>query len=72
MKELSKLDNVVMKIGGLAMPDNGFGWDKRSKPATSDEFVDAQRRYYLHVIDCFCHDSCMMESNFPVYRRSLS
>ena len=72
MKELSMLDNVVMKIGGLAMPDNGFGWDKRSKPATSDEFVEAQRRYYLHVIDCFGPERCMMESNFPVDRRSIS
>ncbi len=72
MIELSKFENVVMKIGGLAMPDNGFGWDIRNRPASSDEFVNSQKRYYLHVIDCFGPDRCMMESNFPVDRRSIS
>ena len=61
-----------MKIGGMAMPDNGFGWNNRDKPATSDEFVEAQRPYYLHAIDCFGPERCMMESNFPVDRMSLS
>lgn len=70
--EIAECDNVVAKIGGLAMPDNGFGWHTREKPPTSDEFVEAQRRYYLHTIDCFGPDRCMMESNFPVDRFSLS
>ena len=54
------------------MPDNGFGWDKHSKPPTSDEFVEAQREWYLHTIDCFGPERCMMESNFPVDRQSIS
>ena len=54
------------------MPDNGFGWDQRDTPATSDEFVEAQRHYYLHAIECFGPDRCMFESNFPVDRRSIS
>ena len=70
--EIAKCRNVVAKLGGLAMPDNGFGWDKRPTPATSDELVEAQRRYYLHTIDCFGPDRCMFESNFPVDKRSLS
>ena len=70
--ELARCENVVAKLGGLAMPDNGFGWDKRESPPTSDEFVEAQRRYYLHTIECFGPDRCMFESNFPVDRRSLS
>ncbi len=64
--------NVVAKIGGLAMPDNGFGWDRRATPATSDELVEHQARYYLHTIDCFGPERCMFESNFPVDRFSLS
>jgi len=72
IKEVSKSENVFMKIGGMAMPDNGFGWNTRDKPATSDEFVEAQRPYYLHAIDCFGPERCMMESNFPVDRMSLS
>ena len=72
MVELAKCDNVVAKIGGLAMPDNGFGWDQRATPATSNEFAEAQRAYYLHTIECFGVDRCMVESNFPVDRLSLS
>ncbi len=64
--------NVVAKIGGLAMPDNGFGWHTAERPPTSDEFVAAQQRYYLHTIEQFGPQRCMFESNFPVDRFSLS
>jgi predicted TIM-barrel fold metal-dependent hydrolase len=64
--------NVVAKLGGLAMPDNGYGWHERATPASSDELVEAQARYYLHTIECFGPERCMFESNFPVDRFSLS
>ena len=70
--EIAGSANVVAKIGGLAMPDNGFGWHTADRPPTSDEFVDAQRRYYLHTIEQFGPQRCMFESNFPVDRCSLS
>ncbi len=70
--EIAACPNVYAKIGGLAMPDNGFGWSTRSTPATSDELVDAQARYYLHAISAFGPDRCMFESNFPVDRLSVS
>ncbi len=70
--ELARCENVVAKLGGLAMPDNGFGWMGRALPPTSDEIVEAQARYYLHAIDCFGPDRCMFESNFPVDKMSLS
>jgi predicted TIM-barrel fold metal-dependent hydrolase len=54
------------------MPDNGFGWHSAARPPTSDEFVAAQQRYYLHAIECFGPERCMFESNFPVDRYSLS
>jgi predicted TIM-barrel fold metal-dependent hydrolase len=69
--ELAECPNVYMKLGGLAMPDNGFGWDGRERPPTSDEFIQAQARYYHHTIDCFGPERCMFESNFPVDRLSL-
>jgi L-fuconolactonase len=72
VSELARCDNVVAKLGGLAMPDNGFGWMGREKPPGSDEFVEAQRRYYLHMIDCFGTERCMFESNFPVDKMSIS
>ncbi len=70
--ELARCDNVVAKLGGMAMPDNGFGWHTAERPPTSDEFVAAQARYHLHMIDCFGPDRCMFESNFPVDKLSLS
>jgi L-fuconolactonase len=70
--EIARCENVVAKIGGLAMPANGFGWDLRAVPPTSDEFAAAQKRYYLHTIECFGPDRCMFESNFPVDKLSIS
>ncbi len=72
MVELAACENVMMKIGGLAMPSSGFDWHLRETPATSDEVVAAQRDYYLFAIDCFGPDRCMFESNFPADKLSLS
>lgn len=70
--DIARCKNVVAKLGGLAMPDNGFGWMGRDKPPTSDEFAAAQAPYYLHMIECFTPARCMFESNFPVDKLSLS
>lgn len=72
MTALAKCPNVYMKLGGLAMPDNGFGWDRNAAPPGSDEIVRAQAKYYRHVLDLFGPERCMFESNFPVDRLSLS
>jgi predicted TIM-barrel fold metal-dependent hydrolase len=69
---LAQCPNVHVKLGGMAMPDNGFGWDVAARPATSDELSTAQREYYLHAIACFGPQRCMFESNFPVDRLSIS
>lgn len=69
---LAECPNVYAKLGGLAMPDNGFGWHEAAKPATSDELVAAQKRYYIHTIECFGVKRCMFESNFPVDKLSIS
>ena len=69
---LSHCGNVVAKLGGLSMPDNGFGWMGRDMPPSSDELVEAQGDYYHHMIDCFGPDRCMFESNFPVDKLSIS
>jgi predicted TIM-barrel fold metal-dependent hydrolase len=63
--------NVVLKAGGLAMPDNGYGWHERDRPPDSDEVVEAQGDWYRHAIDAFGPDRVMFESNFPVDRLSL-
>ena len=69
---LAACDNVVAKLGGLNMDFNGFGWENRPKPPTSQELVDATRRYFDHAIDQFGVDRCMFESNFPVDMLSCS
>ena len=69
---VAECPNVVAKLGGLALPDNGFGWHEQPDPPSSDTFVEAQAPYYEHAIKCFGADRCMFESNFPVDRMSLS
>jgi len=69
---LSESKNVYAKLGGLAMPVNGWNFHKQDKPATSDQIIDMHYEYYLHTIECFGVDRCMFESNFPVDRRSVS
>ena len=70
--KLAECPNVYAKLGGLSQPDNGFGWHEAAKPATSDELVAAQKRYYLYTIECFGVNRCMFESNFPVDKLSIS
>ena len=70
--ELAQCRNVVVKLGGINMPVNGFDWHRRPIPPSSDELAAATRDYYLHAIDCFGPQRCMLESNFPVDRISCS
>ena len=70
---LAGCPNVFAKLGGLAMPINGYGWHKEAASSPSSEaFVEAQRDYYLAAIDLFSPARCMFESNFPVDKVSLS
>lgn len=70
--DLAACPNVVAKLGGINMPLNGFGWDKRPVPPGSAELAEATKRYYLHTIDRFGPERCMFESNFPVDKVSCS
>jgi predicted TIM-barrel fold metal-dependent hydrolase len=72
ISKLSLCKNVYMKLGGLAMPINGWNWHKRKRPASSDEIVEFHSPYYLHAINEFGTDRCMFESNFPVDKQSIS
>ncbi len=64
--------NMTIKLGGLVMPWNGFGFETHAKPPTSDEFVAAQARYYHYAIEQFGPSRCMFESNFPVDKCAVS
>ena len=72
LKVLSTCPNVFVKLGGLAMPWNGFGFETNSQPPGSDELVTKQGRYYHYAIETFGPSRCMFESNFPVDKLSLS
>jgi predicted TIM-barrel fold metal-dependent hydrolase len=72
VSELASCPNVVAKLGGLAMPWIGFGWEERERPPTSDELVASQRPYMLHAIEVFGPERCMFESNFPVEKLCVS
>ena len=68
---VAQCPNVAAKLGGMAMPDNGYGWHECESPPTSDEFVEVQAGWYHHTIGCFGAERCMFESNFPVDRVSI-
>ena len=72
LKELSLHENVFAKLGGLAMPVNGFGFHIQDKPPTSDEFILKQKAYYETALEYFTPKRCMFESNFPVDKASIS
>ena len=69
--EVAACPNVYAKLGGMAMPDNGYGWNEAAKPPGSDEFAEVQAPWYHHAIKLFGPERCMFESNFPVDRLSI-
>jgi predicted TIM-barrel fold metal-dependent hydrolase len=70
--ELATCQNVVAKLGGINMEINGFGWHERERPPSSEELLQATRRYYDYTLERFGVDRCMFESNFPVDKVSCS
>jgi predicted TIM-barrel fold metal-dependent hydrolase len=69
---LAACPNVVVKLGGLGMPLNGFGWFERPTPPGSVEIAQTLGPYYNYCIEKFGVNRCMFESNFPVDRTSYS
>ena len=72
LAELATCPNVSLKLGGLAMPWNGFGFENGVRPPSSDELVAKQARYYRYAIEQFGPQRCMFESNFPVDKCAVS
>lgn len=72
LAELGRCPNVVLKLGGMAMSASGFGWHKRSRPLTSDEYAAHYQDWFYAAIDAFGPQRCMFESNFPVDGVSIS
>lgn len=72
IQELASCENVVIKLGGVGMAINGFGWHKLPKPPTSEQLASANDPYFTTCIEAFGANRCMFESNFPVDKVSAS
>jgi len=66
--DLAACPNVVMKLGGLAMPFGGFASFMADPMATATQLADEWRPWIETAIDAFGAQRCMFESNFPVDR----
>ncbi len=63
---LSKRSNVYVKLGGLGMVLNGYQFENRQFPPSSDELANEWKPFFETTIDAFGPERCMFESNFPV------
>jgi predicted TIM-barrel fold metal-dependent hydrolase len=70
--ELARCPNMHVKLGGLGMRINGFGFDRGDHPPTSEQLADAWRPYIQTCIEAFGPQRCLFESNFPVDKGSYS
>src|SRR5215471_5715664 len=65
IREIAKCENVVVKLGGLAMCLLGYDFHLREKPPSSEELAAAWRPYVETCIEAFGPKRAMFESNFP-------
>ncbi len=72
IKRLAKCPNVYIKLGGLGMRINGFGFEDAADPPTSEALAKAWKPYIHTCIEAFGASRCMFESNFPVDKGSYS
>jgi predicted TIM-barrel fold metal-dependent hydrolase len=66
MQTLAACPNVRVKLGGLAMPVNGFDYHEHALPPTSARMAEDWQPWISTCIELFGPDRCMFESNFPV------
>jgi len=72
IRALAACPNVCVKLGGLGMRLNGFGFEMLPEPPSSDTLVSAWRPYIETCVTAFGAARCMFESNFPVDKGSYS
>ncbi len=72
IRELATCPNVVIKLGGLGMRINGYGFETKAEPPSSQMLADAWKPYIETCIQAFGANRCMFESNFPVDKGSYS
>jgi predicted TIM-barrel fold metal-dependent hydrolase len=68
IRSLAQCPNVVIKLGGLAMPFAGFASFDATPRASSEALARDWKPYVETCIAAFGASRCMFESNFPVDR----
>lgn len=66
LREIARMPNVYMKLGGIGMPYAGFDFHAAVAPPSSSALAEAWTPYIQTCIELFGVDRCMFESNFPV------
>ena len=66
IRDLAELENVVVKLGGLAMCFPHFPSFMSDPPASSEQLASEWKPYIETCIEAFGPKRCMFESNFPV------
>jgi L-fuconolactonase len=66
MKALASCPNVHVKLGGLAMPVNGYDYHNDALPPSSTRMAEDWTPWIETCITLFGAQRCMFESNFPV------
>jgi predicted TIM-barrel fold metal-dependent hydrolase len=72
IRALAKAPNLFIKLGGLGMNVNGFGYHHQPLPPGSGEMAKDWGPYMETAIEAFGAERCMFESNFPVQKRWCS
>lgn len=70
IRDLARCDNVHVKLGGLGMRINGFGFETKDAPPASEQLAKVWQPYIETCIEAFGPQRCMFESNFPVDKGS--
>ena len=70
IRGLAESENVYVKVGGLGMRINSFGFEALSIPPSSEALAAAWRPYVETCLEAFGPRRCMFESNFPVDKGS--
>jgi predicted TIM-barrel fold metal-dependent hydrolase len=72
IRELARRPNTRVKLGGLGMRINGFGFEGGVAPPSSEQLAAIWRPYIETAIEAFGADRCMFERNFPVDKGSYA
>lgn len=72
IEALAPFQNIYMKLGGIGGGMLGLGWSQREVPPDSAEVAEAIAPYFIYCIEKFGMDRCVLESNFPVDKKSYS